>query len=104
VRQRGRSAPPWARVRWDRVGRTGLLIVLAVVAGLYLQDAINFISTHSEADGQLANVQRLAHENAVLRQEQAALNNPVTIERDARALGMVQAGERPYVVLGLPKH
>ena len=99
-----RSAAPWSRVRWDRVGRTGLLIVLAVVAGLYLQDAVNFISTRSEAKSQQANVQRLARANAALRQQQAALNDPATIRSDARALGMVQAGERPYVVIGLPKH
>lgn len=99
-----RSAPPWSRVRWDRVGRTGLLIVLAVVAGLYLQDAINFISTRSTSKAQQADVQVLARENAALRKQQAALNNPVTIKADARALGMVQAGERPYVVIGLPKH
>jgi cell division protein FtsB len=91
-------------VRWDRVGRTGLLIVLAVVAGLYLQDAINFISTRSTSKAQQANVQVLARENAALRKQQAALNNAVTIKADARALGMVQAGERPYVVIGLPKH
>ncbi len=96
------SAGPWSRVRWDRVGRTGLLIVLAVVAGLYLQDAVNFIQTRSEASQQ-ANVQRLARANAALRKQQAALNNPAAIKDDARALGMVQAGERPYVVIGLPK-
>jgi hypothetical protein len=78
--------------------------VLAVVAGLYLKDAINFVSTHGEASSQLASVQRLAHENAALRAQQAALNNPVTIKRDARVLGMVQSGERPYVVIGLPNH
>jgi cell division protein FtsB len=79
------------------------LIVLAVVAGLYLQDAINFIQTRSEAKSQQANVQQLARANAALRKQQAALNNPAAIKDDARALGMVQAGERPYVVIGLPK-
>jgi hypothetical protein len=32
------------------------------------------------------------------------LNNPATILRDARALGMVRVGEHPYEVVGLPKH
>jgi cell division protein FtsB len=79
------------------------LIVLVVVAGLYLQDAVNFVQTRSDSKAKQANVQRLARENAELRREQAALNNPATIKRDARALGMVQAGERAYVVIGLPK-
>lgn len=78
--------------------------MLVVVAGLYIQDAVDFITTRSEATAQQANVQRLAHANAVLRREQQSLNNPVTIKHDARVLGMVQAGERPYVVLGLPNH
>lgn len=77
--------------------------MLAVVAGLYLKDAINFIQVRSEAESQQANVRRLARANGALRREQAALNDPVTIRRDARTLGMVRVGERPYVVLGLPK-
>jgi cell division protein FtsB len=91
-------------VRWDRVGRIGLLVVLAVVAGLYVQHALAYLSTRSQADAQLTIVHRLTRENARLVREQRALNNPATIEQDARALGMVRTGERPYVVTGLPKH
>ena len=97
-------ASPWARVRWDRVGRTGLLIVLAVVAGLYIQHAIEYLTTRVQAKHEQAHVQQLARANARLRVQQRALNNPMTIKRDARALGMVQAGERSYAVVGLPKH
>jgi len=97
-------ASPWARVRWDRVGRTGLLIVLAVVAGLYIQHAIEYLTTRAQAKHEQAHVQELARANARLRVQQRALNNPMTIKRDARALGMVQAGERSYAVVGLPKH
>lgn len=78
--------------------------MLAVVAGLYVQNAIEFLTTRLQADHQKANVQRLARENAALRKQQQSLSNPVTIEHDARVLGMVQAGERPYVVMGLPNH
>jgi len=93
-----------AKIRWDRVGRTSLLVVLAVVAGLYVQHAIEYLSIRSQATAQHAYVQRLARDNAALRREQQALNDPVTIKRDARALGMIQAGERPYVVIGLGGH
>jgi cell division protein FtsB len=89
-------------VRWDRVGRTGLLIVLAVVAALYLQQAIEYFSTRSAATAQRATAVRLAHENAVLQREQQQLSDPATIKRDARKLGMVGSGERAYVVIGLP--
>ncbi len=93
---------PWTRVRWDRIGRTALLVVLVVVAGLYVQHAVEYFTTRSNADAQKAIVTQLAHQNASLRTQEAALQQPATIERYARALGMVKAGERPYVILGLP--
>jgi cell division protein FtsB len=76
--------------------------VLAVVAGLYLQQGIDYLSTRSAADAQRATAVRLARQNAVLQREENALRDPATIKRDARALGMVKNGERSYVVVGLP--
>jgi cell division protein FtsB len=93
-----------ARIRWDRIGRTGLLIVLVVVAGLYIQQAVDYFSVRSAVNQQRATVTRLARENAALQRQQQSLQNPVTIKRDARELGMIQAGERPYVVVGLHGH
>ena len=95
---------PRGRVRWDRVGRVGLLVVLVVVAGLYVQQGLTYLSTRGQAEQQLMIVKRLSRENAVLTRERQSLNDPATIERDARALGMVRAGERPYVITGLPNH
>ncbi len=86
------------------MGRTSLLVVIAVVAGLYLQHAIEYLTTRAQAKHQQARVQQLARANAQLRAQQKSLNDPVTIKRDARALGMVQAGERSYALVGLPKH
>jgi hypothetical protein len=91
-------------VRWDRVGRVALLIVLVAVAGLYVQHALAYLSARAQADQQLAIVKRLTRENAALQQQQSSLASSATIVRDARALGMVWQGERPYVVTGLPKH
>src|SRR2546421_411848 len=85
---------PRVRVRWDRLGRIGLLVVLAVVAGLYVQHTLAYLSARSQADAQLAIVRRLTHENAHLAKEQKSLNSPATIQRDARVLGMVRTGER----------
>jgi cell division protein FtsB len=72
-----------------------------VVAGLYIQHAVEYFTTRSTADAQRAIVTQLAHENASLRAHRQTLQQPSTIERYARALGMVKAGERPYVILGL---
>ncbi len=92
------------RVRWDRLGRVGLLVVFAVVAALYIQQGLALLSTHSQAVQQLAIVHQLAKENQALDRQQRSLKDPAVIERDARALGMVFPGERPYVVTGVPNH
>ena len=93
-----------SRVRWDRIGRLGLLIVLCVVAGLYVQRGLAYLSVRSQANQQKAIVQQLTRANASLRAQQRSLNNPATILRDARVLGMVRVGEHPYEVTGLPDH
>jgi cell division protein FtsB len=90
------------RIRWERVGRVLLVIVLAVVAGLYIQQGLTYLSVRSQANQQKAIVSRLITQNAQLRREQKSLNNPATIVSDARELGMVAPGERPYVITGLP--
>jgi cell division protein FtsB len=92
------------RVRWDRVGRVTLLLVLCVVAGLYVQQGLAYLAVRSQANHQRAIVQQLARSNASLRAQQRALSSPATILRDARALGMVRVGEHPYEVTGLPSH
>jgi cell division protein FtsB len=92
------------RVRWDRVGRIGLLVVLVAVVGLYVQHTLAYFSTRSQADEQLAIVNRLREDNRVLERQQSQLSDPATIQRDARALGMVKAGERPYVITGPRDH
>jgi cell division protein FtsB len=89
------------RVRWDRAGRIGLLIVLAVVVGLYVQHTVSYFSSKAQADQQQAIVSRLQRQNAALEHEQKSLSDPATIIRDARQLGMVRPGERPYVIPGL---
>lgn len=79
-----------------------LLVVLAVVLGLYVQQGIAYLSVHRQADQAAAAAQRLSRQNAQLRREETRLNNPTTIVEEARQLGMIKPGERPYVVTGLP--
>jgi cell division protein FtsB len=93
-----------SRVRWDRIGRVGLLVVLCVVAGVYVQQALAYLAVHSQADHQRAIVHQLSRANAGLRAQQTSLNSEATIVSDARALGMVRVGEHPYEVTGLPNH
>ena len=91
---------PRLRVRWERVGRIGLLVVLAVVVGLYVEHTLSYFSTRSQAEQQQAIVTRLTRQNAQLTRETKSLNSPSTIIAQARALGMVRPNERPYVITG----
>jgi cell division protein FtsB len=91
---------PKLRVRWERVGRYGLLFVLVIVVGLYVEHTMSYVSTRAQSDQQKAIVNQLTHQNRALAQKLRALNDPVTIVRDARALGMVRPGEQSYAMTG----
>jgi cell division protein FtsB len=96
------ARPPLLRVRWERVGRIGLLVVLAIVVGLYVEHTLSYVATRSQANQQQAIVTRLTHQNAALARQERSLDNPATIVSQARALGMVRPNERPYVITGQP--
>jgi len=90
-------------IRWDRLGRWALIGVFALVLYLYIGPALNWISTYREAGRQRAEVAELRAENAKLRTRKAELTEKGALEREARRLGMVKAGERAYIVEGLDK-
>jgi cell division protein FtsB len=75
--------------------------MLVVVAGLYVQHTLSYLSTRAQAEQQQSIVHRLERQNATLSAQQKALSNSVTIEQDARALGMVMPGEHPYSIVGM---
>jgi cell division protein FtsB len=90
--------PAAARIRWDRLGRVGLLLVLVGVIALYVNPLRSYVSTWSEAKSRRAEVAELERQNAKLRARKEQLQNPRALEREARRLGMVKPGERAYVV------
>ena len=92
-----------ARIRWDRVGRVALLLVLLLIVYLYVGPVRSWWSTWQDSKAKQAQVQRLEHENAQLRARRAALGTPKALEREARRMGMVRPDERPFVVRGLPQ-
>ncbi|MFL5823515.1 MAG: septum formation initiator family protein, partial [Solirubrobacteraceae bacterium] len=59
-----------------------------------------YFSVRSQANQEMATTLRLARDNHRLLQEQQLLHDPTAIQRDARALGMIRQGERPYVITG----
>lgn len=91
-------------MRWDKLGRCGMLAILAVLLYLGISPLIALISTEREAAHQRAQVANLERTNRQLRAERAALHEPSVIEGQARLLGMILPGEQPYVVRGLPQN
>ena len=90
-----------ALIRWDRVGRIALLVVLVGVLGLYVNPTRSWLSARGEADQRRAEVAELQREHDRLEARRDQLRDPVQLEREARKLGMVKPGERAYVVNGI---
>ena len=91
-----------SRIRWDRLGRWALLFVLALVIYLYIGPASTWVSTWREARQKREEVATLRAENERLRAHRDDLKRASALEREARRLGMVKAGERAYIIEGLP--
>lgn len=90
------------RVRWDRVGRVALLLLLGGVLLLYVGPARSLFSTWRDAHAKQSQVRTLEQEHRALLGRARALRDPRTLVAEARRLGMVQPGERSYVVRNLP--
>jgi cell division protein FtsB len=89
-------------IRWDRIGRIALLFVLAFVLYLYIGPTRSWIATYKEAGKRRAEVAQLKAVNTRLKARRDELRKPATLEREARRLGMVRAGEKAFVVQNLP--
>ncbi len=90
------------RVRWDRVGRVALLVVLLLVALAYVGPARSLLATWRESGAKQAQVRDLEREHDALLRRARDLRDPRTVQAEARRLGMVKPGERSYVVRDLP--
>ena len=85
------------------MGRIALLATLVAIVGLYVSPARHWIEQSRTAGEQTRELQTLTAENQALKKRVHALRDPGALEREARRLGMVRQGERPYVVQGLPR-
>jgi cell division protein FtsB len=95
--------PRNTRIRWDRLGRWALISVLGFVLYLYVGPLATWVSTYKEAGRKRAEVAELKAENRRLQERRADLRDPSALEREARRLGMVKAGEKSYVIEGLER-
>ena len=91
-----------AGIRWDRLGRVALLATLVLIVFAYASPARQWIKQSGTAGHQKEVLSELNAENRKLKQRLKALRDPGALEREARRLGMVRAGERSYVIQNLP--
>jgi cell division protein FtsB len=90
-----------SRVNWDRVGRIALTVVLAAVLYSYFNPAIDFVKTYTATTAAKAKLHELQAENTRLHNRIQSADDPIVIDRMARAQGMVAEGETPVVIRGL---
>jgi cell division protein FtsB len=90
-------------IRWDRLGRAGLGVMIGVILLLYVSPTKHWIEQSRTAGEQKSELRDLTRENQRLKRQVKLLDSPGALEREARDLGMVRAGERGYVIQNLPK-
>jgi len=98
ARPAARSGP--SRIKWDRVGRVALTLVLAAVLYSYLNPSIDFVKTYTGTTAAKAKLHGLLKENRQLHNRIQSSDEAMVVEREARAQGMVAEGETPTVVHG----
>jgi cell division protein FtsB len=96
-----RSTP--TRIKWDRIGRIALVLVLFAVAYSYLNPAINLFNTYRSTTASKAEFHQLLQENKRLHRSIQSSDNPAVVAAAAREQGMVAAGETPFVLRGLSR-
>ncbi len=95
-----RSAPASARpaIQWHKVGRLALLFMLFVIVLLYIRPVAHWIQQRSTAAHSSADLRDLQAEHDRLQARLQQLSGTGAVEREARRMGMVRRGERPYVI------
>jgi cell division protein FtsB len=92
-----RRAGP-SRIRWDRVGRIALVLVLFGVLVSYLNPMVNLLEAWQGSESSEQQLSQLKQEKVELTRQLRDASSPASLEREARRLGMVQPGEHAYVV------
>lgn len=98
TRPAARSGP--SRIKWDRVGRIALTLVLAAVLYSYLNPAIDFVKAYTGTTAAKVELHELLDQNRRLHNRIQSSGDPIVVQREARAQGMVAEEETPVVISG----
>jgi cell division protein FtsB len=87
---------PRSSIQWQKVGRLALLFTLFVIVLLYIRPVAHWVQQRSTAAHSEADLRALQRENDRLEARLRQLSGTGAVEREARKMGMVREGERPY--------
>ena len=90
-------------IRWDRLSRVALLALLGGILLMYVAPAKHWWDSSRTAAAQTEELRHLEVENKRLKEKAALLEDPDTLELEARKLGMTRSDERAYVIENPPK-
>jgi cell division protein FtsB len=93
-----RRSSPRTEIQWHKVGRLALLFTLFVIVLLYIRPVAHWVQQRSTAAHSRADLRDLQSEHARLEARLRQLSGTGAVEREARRMGMVRRGERPYVI------
>lgn len=88
-----------SKIGWDRKFRFVMLAVVGLVMIVGLKAGLALMSARAQSAQESSLVSSLQSQHRHLVAVDRALHQRATIIRDARQLGMVASGERPYVVV-----
>jgi hypothetical protein len=89
-----------SRIKWDRVGRVALTVVLVAVLYSYLGPSVNFVKTYTATTAAKAELHQLLKEDRRLHSRIQSADDPLVVDHEARAQGMIAEGETPVVIRG----
>src|ERR1700761_2764362 len=90
-----------SRIKWDRVGRIALVLVLVALLYSYLKPALNLFNTYRVTTVAKEEFHRELRENKRLHHAIQTSADPALVAAAARKQGMVAEGETPVVMRGL---
>jgi cell division protein FtsB len=101
ARRRVRKKAGPSRIRWDRLGRIALVLVLFLVLVSYLNPLVNLMQAWQGSKSSESQLAQLKQERVDLTRQLHEVSSPAALEREARRLGMVKPGEHAYIVHGV---
>src|SRR3954466_2641444 len=98
VRPRPRAADQRSQIQWQKVGRLALLFTLFVIVLLYIRPVTHWLQQRSTAAHSQSDLRDLQREHDRLEARLKQLPGPGAVEHEARKMGMVRQGKKPYVI------